>query len=109
MLKRAHVGESSSEVTIRSVTGAESLERADRIAVEEPMEIRVAYGEPDGDSATARTVSLPAAAASRLILDGRLTRTGVHIPSTAEIYGPILAELESRGIRFKEWSQPLDG
>ncbi len=62
----------------------------------------ISYGEPGGDTATSRTVSLPAAAASRMILDGKLPLTGVHTPVLAEIYQPILNELESCGIAFEE-------
>ena len=62
----------------------------------------VAYGEPHGDSAMARTVSLPAAAAARLILDGRLTATGVRIPVQPEIFTPVLDALEPRGIVFRD-------
>jgi saccharopine dehydrogenase-like NADP-dependent oxidoreductase len=62
----------------------------------------IAYGEPGGDSAMARTVSLPAAIAVRLRLEGRLTLAGVHVPVSAEIYAPVLAELEGLGIRFHE-------
>jgi saccharopine dehydrogenase-like NADP-dependent oxidoreductase len=60
----------------------------------------VAYGEPGGDSAMARTVSLPAAAAVRLILEGKIRETGVRIPVDPEIYEPVLAALETVGIRF---------
>jgi saccharopine dehydrogenase-like NADP-dependent oxidoreductase len=62
----------------------------------------VAYGEPSGDSAMARTVSLPAAVAARLILDGRIALTGVRIPVDPEIYVPVLSALESLGIVFRE-------
>ncbi len=62
----------------------------------------VAFGEPSGDSAMARTVSLPAAAAARLILDGRITLTGVRIPVDPEIYEPVLSALEPMGIAFRE-------
>jgi saccharopine dehydrogenase-like NADP-dependent oxidoreductase len=62
----------------------------------------VAYGEPGGDSAMARTVSLPAAVAARLILDGRVASTGVRIPVDREIYEPVLAALEPMGIVFRE-------
>ncbi|OYD16650.1 saccharopine dehydrogenase [candidate division WOR-3 bacterium JGI_Cruoil_03_51_56] len=64
----------------------------------------VAYGEPDGDSAMARTVGLPTAIAVRKILEGRIKLTGVHIPVIPEIYKPILTELERLGIRFREKS-----
>lgn len=62
----------------------------------------VAFGEPHGDSAMARTVTLPAAIAVRLRLEGRLARTGVRIPVEPEIYEPVLDEMERLGIRFDE-------
>lgn len=62
----------------------------------------VAFGEPAGDSAMARTVSLPAAAAARLILDGRIALTGVRVPVDPEIYEPVLDALEPMGIVFRE-------
>jgi saccharopine dehydrogenase-like NADP-dependent oxidoreductase len=61
----------------------------------------VARGEPGGDSAMSRTVSLPAAVAARLLLDGRITLTGVRVPVHREIYEPILDALEPMGIRFE--------
>jgi len=60
------------------------------------------YGIPGGDSSMSRTVGLPAAAAVNLVLEGRLKRTGVMIPVFPDIYGPILGELKSRGIVFRE-------
>ncbi len=62
----------------------------------------IAFGDPSGDSAMARTVSLPAACAARLILDGRIALTGVRIPVDPEIYRPVLAALEPMGIVFRE-------
>ncbi len=62
----------------------------------------IAYGQPAGDSAMARTVSLPAAAAARLILDGRIGATGVRIPVDPEIYEPVLEALTPLGIDFHE-------
>jgi len=62
----------------------------------------VAFGEPSGESAMARTVSLPAAVAARLILDGRIASTGVRIPVDPEIYEPVLNALEPMGIVFRE-------
>jgi saccharopine dehydrogenase (NADP+, L-glutamate forming) len=64
------------------------------------------YGAPGGDSSMARTVGLPAAAGARLVLEGRIARKGVCIPIHPEIYGPILRELESRGIVFQENEEP---
>ncbi|MEO0019452.1 MAG: saccharopine dehydrogenase C-terminal domain-containing protein [candidate division WOR-3 bacterium] len=63
------------------------------------------YGEPDGDSAMARTVSLPAAIAVKMILEGKLRLSGVQIPVKKEIYQPVLEELKKLGIEFKERSE----
>lgn len=60
------------------------------------------YGQPHGDSAMARTVSLPAAIAVKLIIAGKLNLTGVQIPVVPEIYQPVLAELETLGVKFQE-------
>ena len=37
-----------------------------------------------------------------MILNGKINLKGVHIPVLAEIYNPILDELEEIGIKFKE-------
>jgi saccharopine dehydrogenase (NADP+, L-glutamate forming) len=66
----------------------------------------VDYGVPGGDSAMARTVSLPAAIAARLILDGKIDLAGVHIPVVPEIYEPVLDELEALGIKCVERREP---
>jgi saccharopine dehydrogenase (NADP+, L-glutamate forming)/spermidine synthase len=58
------------------------------------------FGVPGGDSSMARTVGLPAAVGTRLVLEGRIRRTGVSVPVYPEIYGPILEELENHGIVF---------
>jgi saccharopine dehydrogenase (NADP+, L-glutamate forming) len=62
----------------------------------------IAYGEPGGDSAMSRTVSLPAAAAARLILDGKIRESGVRIPVDPEIFDPVLDLLAPAGIVFHE-------
>ena len=67
----------------------------------------VNYGEPNGDSAVARTVAYPAAIAVKLILNKTIDQTGVHIPIKPEIYLPILKELESMDISFTETKNPL--
>jgi saccharopine dehydrogenase (NADP+, L-glutamate forming)/spermidine synthase len=58
-------------------------------------------------TAMAKTVGLPAAIASVLVLEGKITETGVHIPVTPDIYEPILDELETVGIAFKEESSSI--
>jgi len=59
-------------------------------------------GIPNGHSAMARTVTLPAAVGAKLILEGKLPLTGVKIPVEPAIYEPILAELEEMGISCQE-------
>lgn len=59
-------------------------------------------GEQNGHSAMAKTVGLPCAIATRLILDGDYQATGVQIPVVPELYNPILDELEGYGIVFDE-------
>ncbi|MFW9926627.1 MAG: saccharopine dehydrogenase C-terminal domain-containing protein [Candidatus Thorarchaeota archaeon] len=60
------------------------------------------YGIPNGDSSMSRTVALPVAIASKMILDGEISLTGVHRPIIPEIYEPILEELESLNIKMDE-------
>jgi saccharopine dehydrogenase-like NADP-dependent oxidoreductase len=62
----------------------------------------VDFGLPGGDSAMARTVGLPVAIAARLVLEGRIRQTGVRLPFDPAVYEPILAELDSLGLTFKE-------
>ncbi len=59
------------------------------------------------DTSIARTVALPAAIAVKMILDGEITDTGVHIPIAKSIYEPVLNELEKLGIAMiEEWGLP---
>jgi len=67
----------------------------------------VDYGIPDGDTSVARTVALPAAIAVKMVLQKKITLTGVHIPVLPAIYNPILDELEELNVIFKEKTTPL--
>lgn len=67
----------------------------------------VDFGIPYGDSSMARTVSLPAAIATRLILQGKIKLSGVYAPVLPEIYHPVLTELESMDIICKEQEYPV--
>ena len=58
-------------------------------------------GEVGGDSAMSRAVSLPAAIASRLILENKIKARGVQRPTLKEIYLPVLAEMDHLGYPFK--------
>jgi len=65
------------------------------------------FGIPGGDSSMSRTVGLPPAIGTKLILEGKIRDTGVHIPVRPEIYLPILAELKNLNIVFKEQREKL--
>jgi len=60
------------------------------------------FGIPGGNSSMARTVSLPMAIAIKLILQGKIDLSGVRIPVDPSIYEPVLSELATLGIAFKE-------
>ena len=62
----------------------------------------VVKGEDNLHTAMAKTVGLPLGIVAKLILNGALTLTGLHIPIIKEIYEPLLQELEANGIRFNE-------
>jgi saccharopine dehydrogenase-like NADP-dependent oxidoreductase len=59
-------------------------------------------GKDSTYTAMAKTVGLPLAIAVDLFLDGEISLKGLHIPVLPEIYLPILAQLQSFGIRFQE-------
>jgi saccharopine dehydrogenase (NADP+, L-glutamate forming)/spermidine synthase len=67
----------------------------------------IEYGDPAGDSAMARTVGLPLAAAARLVLEGRIRLKGLHIPVRPEIYLPILEALKAFSMDFKVEIEPI--
>ncbi|MDP8221060.1 MAG: saccharopine dehydrogenase C-terminal domain-containing protein [Candidatus Stygibacter frigidus] len=60
------------------------------------------YGILDGDTSMARTVSLPAAIAVKMLLDGKITSKGVLRPIDRNIYLPVLTELEKMNIKLVE-------
>lgn len=62
----------------------------------------IEYGVPRGETAISRTVGLPLAVTTDLILRGKIPLSGCHIPTHPAIYKPVLAELEKAGIHSKE-------
>ena len=62
----------------------------------------IVKGQDNINTAMAKTVGLPLGIAAKLILDESLTITGLHIPTIAAIYEPVMKELEKHGIIFKE-------
>lgn len=59
-------------------------------------------GDDQTYTAMAKTVGLPVAIATLKILNNEIKTPGVQLPITKEVYEPILKELESYGITFKE-------
>ncbi|MDO7170937.1 saccharopine dehydrogenase family protein [Mariniflexile sp. AS56] len=69
----------------------------------------VVLGDDQTYTAMAKTVGLPVAIATLAILNGKIKTPGVQIPITKEVYTPILKELETFGIQFKEKEVPYLG
>jgi saccharopine dehydrogenase-like NADP-dependent oxidoreductase len=68
----------------------------------------VDYGIKNGDTSMSRLVSLPLAIHIRRILKGEAKETGVVRPVEAEIYNPILDEMEQKfNVKFHEVATPL--
>ena len=69
----------------------------------------VCIGEDQTYTAMAKTVGLPVAMATLLILNGKIKTPGVQLPIREEVYLPILKELEEYGVVFKEQIVPYLG
>lgn len=69
----------------------------------------VSIGEDQTYTAMAKTVGLPVAIATLLILNKQITTPGVQIPIRKEVYEPILKELKDFGIVFHEKKAPYLG
>lgn len=59
-------------------------------------------GKDKNNTAMSYTVGTPLAIATKLLAIGKLNLPGVHIPTTPELYEPILNELETLGVKFIE-------
>lgn len=62
----------------------------------------VVKGDDQTYTAMSKTVGLPLAITSKLILQGKIKSRGVVIPTGKEVYMPVLEELESLGVKFEE-------
>ncbi len=69
----------------------------------------VVIGENRTYTAMAKTVGLPVAIATLQILNQKITKPGVQIPISKEVYTPILDELKTFGITFNEFQVPYLG
>lgn len=77
------------------------IEKKDK-SLEKITSTIIDFGIPFGDSSMARTVSLPLAIGVKMIADGKINSVGVRIPTSKEIYLPILEELEKMNIKMME-------
>lgn len=62
----------------------------------------VVKGDDQENTAMAKTVGLPLAIATRMILENQITERGVILPLSKDVYEPVLGELSKNGISFKE-------
>ncbi|MFY0255607.1 saccharopine dehydrogenase C-terminal domain-containing protein [Chitinophaga sp. 30R24] len=62
----------------------------------------ISQGEDNIHTAMAKTVGLPLGILAKMILQDKVTLTGLQIPVMPEIYNPVLKELEDYDIRFEE-------
>lgn len=69
----------------------------------------VVVGENKRLTAMSKTVGLPVAMATLLVLEGSYKKPGVQIPKDPEIYRPVLEELAANGIAFREYEVPYLG
>jgi len=69
----------------------------------------VCIGDDQTYTAMAKTVGLPVAMATLLILNRKITTPGVQLPINKEVYLPILKELEEYGVIFNEQTMPYFG
>jgi saccharopine dehydrogenase-like NADP-dependent oxidoreductase len=67
----------------------------------------VMKGEDSIRTAMAKTVGLPLGIAARMILNEKIHKPGVHIPTSKDIYGPVLRALEQEGVKFSHFRQPV--
>lgn len=69
----------------------------------------VCIGDDQTYTAMAKTVGLPVAMATLQILNGNIKTPGVQLPIRPEVYNPIIKELETFGVIFKETEMPYVG
>lgn len=63
----------------------------------------VNIGDDNLRTAMAKTVGLPLAIAAKCLLNGTINCKGVQLPVSADIYEPILSELEDFGIKLEDY------
>jgi len=66
----------------------------------------VYIGQDDTYTAMSDTVGIPVGIAVKMLLREKIKRKGIQLPIHEDIYLPILKELETKGINFKEKQVP---
>lgn len=69
----------------------------------------VTLGEDETYTAMAKTVGLPLAISTLLVLNDKIKTPGVQMPLKKEVYEPCLAELKTYGIDFQDKEVPYFG
>ncbi len=62
----------------------------------------VMKGDDGSNTAMSRLVGLPLGIFVKLLMLGKISTTGVNIPTMPEVYEPVMAELEDFGVKFVE-------
>ena len=62
----------------------------------------VMKGENSEETAMSRLVGLPLGIFVKLLMLGKISTTGVNIPTMPEVYEPVMRELEDFGVKFVE-------
>lgn len=67
----------------------------------------VMKGTNSEETAMSRLVGLPLGIFVKLLMMGKISTTGVNIPTMPEVYEPVMAELEDYGVKFMEEDSPM--
>ena len=70
---------------------------------EKVLSTMVCKGYDNVYTAMAKTVGLPLAISSLLILNNKINLNGIQTPINSDIYNPVLKELKKFGINFEEY------
>ncbi|GAB1404111.1 MAG: saccharopine dehydrogenase C-terminal domain-containing protein [Lentimicrobiaceae bacterium] len=99
MIKKMELGKDERDMVVMQHTFLVNHKDGRREVVRSRM---MEFGSPSTDTAIARTVALPAALATEMILSGQISQKGVWRPVLPEIYHPVLEGLEKMNIRLTE-------
>ncbi|TNE69648.1 MAG: saccharopine dehydrogenase [Bacteroidetes bacterium] len=66
-------------------------------------------GRDGADTAMSQLVGLPLGVFVKLLMLGKISTTGINIPTMPEVYGPVMEELEQYGVVFSEEEEEITG